>query len=172
MTRDELERFAAGLAADTSRWRPLLAAAGDERARVYELLWDDETVNAWVIRWSEDSDTGFHDHDDSAAAITVVSGHVREDRLTIGASARSREFGAGETFTVEPSAIHRVLHAGTGPAVTIHAYCPPLRRTGAYTVLPGGELARESQPFEVELRGEPAVEPAAGSAAPPVPALA
>jgi hypothetical protein len=41
--------------------------------------------------------------------------------------------------------------------VTIHAYSPPLCRTGAYTVLPTGELARESQPFEVELRAEPAL---------------
>ena len=50
-----------------------------------------------------------------------------------------------------------MLHAGDGPAVTIHAYSPPLRRTGAYRVGPGGELQRESQPFEVELRSEPAL---------------
>jgi mannose-6-phosphate isomerase-like protein (cupin superfamily) len=155
MTRDELERFAAGLAADTARWQPFLAAAGDEGERVYELIWDDETVNAWVIRWTEDSDTGFHDHDESAAGITVVSGRVREDRLTLGGAPLSREFGPDQTFTVQPDAIHRVLHAGTGPAVTIHAYSPPLRRTGAYTVLDSGELVRESQPFEVELRAEP-----------------
>jgi quercetin dioxygenase-like cupin family protein len=159
MTHDELERFAADLAGNSARWQPFLAAAGDEGERVYELIWDDETVNAWVIRWTEDADTGFHDHDESAAAITVVSGRVREDRLTLGGGSLSREFGGGETFTVQPTAIHRVLHAGDGPAVTIHAYSPPLRRTGAYSVLPSGELARESQPFEVELRGEPAQEP-------------
>ena len=56
-----------------------------------------------------------------------------------------------------PVAIHRVLHAGGQPAVTIHAYSPPLRRTGAYRVGADGELERESQPFEVELRGEPAL---------------
>ena len=52
-------------------------------------------------------------------------------------------------------AIHRVLHAGDGPAVTIHAYSPPLRRTGAYRIGPDGVLERESQSFEVELRAEP-----------------
>ena len=56
-----------------------------------------------------------------------------------------------------PVAIHRVLHAGQGPAVTIHAYSPPLRRTGAYRVRPDGELEREAQPFGVELRAEPAL---------------
>jgi quercetin dioxygenase-like cupin family protein len=152
---DQLERFAAGLAATPERWRHLVRHADD--LRVYEQIWDDEDVNAWLICWSEDQDTGFHDHDESGAAITVVSGMVREDRLTIGGAPRSRELGAGETFTVPPVAIHRVLHAGDGPAVTIHAYSPPLTRMGAYRIGPDGELERESQPFEVELRGEPAL---------------
>jgi mannose-6-phosphate isomerase-like protein (cupin superfamily) len=148
----ELECFAAGLAATPERWRHLVR---HDDARVYEQIWDGEDVNAWLICWSEDSDTGFHDHDDSTAAITVVSGSVREDRLTLGGPPRSRELGAGTTFTVPPTAIHRVLHAGGGPAVTVHAYAPPLRRMGAYRVTVDGELERESQPFEQELRAEP-----------------
>lgn len=154
----ELRRFAAALAADRGRWQhavPHADEAGDEGARAYELIWDDADVNAWVICWSEDQDTGFHDHDESAAAIRVVSGRVREDRLTLGGAPISREAGPGETLTVEPVAIHRVLHAGDGPAVTIHAYSPPLRRTGAYRTGAGGRLERESQPFEVELRAIP-----------------
>ena len=43
--------------------------------RVYEQIWDDELVNAWLICWSEDQDTGFHDHDRSDAAIRVIEGH-------------------------------------------------------------------------------------------------
>ncbi len=149
----QLLRFASGLAAAPEHWRHLVRHADD--MRVYEQIWDDGDVNAWLICWSEDQDTGFHDHDESAAAITVVSGMVREDRLTLAGPPRSRQLGAGETFTVPPVAIHRVLHAGVGPAVTIHAYSPPLRRTGAYRVGSDGELERESQPFEVELRADP-----------------
>lgn len=150
LSNDELERFADALAAAPERWRHLVR---HDDTRVYEQIWDDEDVNAWLICWSEDSDTGFHDHDDSAAGITVVSGSVREDRLTLGGVGRAnlRELGAGTTFTVPPTAIHRVLHAGEGPAVTIHAYSPPLRRMGAYRVGAHGELERESQPFEREL---------------------
>jgi mannose-6-phosphate isomerase-like protein (cupin superfamily) len=150
----ELERFAAGLAASPERWRHLVRHAED--VRVYEQIWDDEDVNAWVICWSEDQDTGFHDHDESAAAIAVVSGSVREDRLTLDGTPISREIGPGTTFTLPPVAIHRVLHSGDDPAVTIHAYSPPLRRTGAYRVADDGALERESLDFEVELRGEPA----------------
>ena len=154
LSSTELERFATGLAESPERWRHLVRHAGD--VRVYEQIWDDEDVNAWVICWSEDQDTGFHDHDESAAAITVVSGSVREDRLTLGGTPISREIGPGTTFTLPPVAIHRVLHSGDEPAVTIHAYSPPLRRTGAYSVAQDGALERESLDFEVELRGEPA----------------
>jgi mannose-6-phosphate isomerase-like protein (cupin superfamily) len=155
LSLDELRGFATALAQSPERWRHLVRHVDD--ARVYEQIWDDEDVNAWVICWSEDQDTGFHDHDDSAAAITVISGCVREDRLTLGSEPRSRELGAGSTFTVDPVAIHRVLHAGRVPAVTIHAYSPPLRRTGAYRIGPDGALEREAQTFEVELRAEPAL---------------
>jgi mannose-6-phosphate isomerase-like protein (cupin superfamily) len=155
LTTGELERFTATLAASPERWCHLVRHTSD--VRVYEQIWDDDEVNAWVICWSEDQDTGFHDHDESAAGIAVVSGRVREDRLTLGAEPRSREVGPGTTFLVPPVAIHRVLHSGDEPAVTIHAYSPPLRRTGAYRVGPDGELEREAQPFEVELRAEPAL---------------
>jgi mannose-6-phosphate isomerase-like protein (cupin superfamily) len=154
LSLDELRRFATDLAESPEHWRHLVRHTDD--VRVYAQIWDDEDVNAWVICWSHDQDTGFHDHDESAAGIAVVSGRVREDRLTVSGRPVSREIGPRTTFTLPPVAIHRVLHAGSEPAVTIHAYSPPLRRTGAYRLGENGVLERESQPFEVELRGEPA----------------
>ena len=155
LTPAELERFVADLAATPARWGHLVRHATD--ARVYEQIVDDEDVNAWVICWSEDQDTGFHDHDESSAAIAVISGQVREDRLRLGDEPRSRVLDAGQVFTVPAVAIHRVLHAGDAPAVTIHAYSPPLTRTGAYRIGPGGELERELLSGEDELRAEPAL---------------
>jgi quercetin dioxygenase-like cupin family protein len=151
----ELEQFVADLAADPERWEHLVRHSGD--ARVYEQIHDDEHVNAWLICWSEDQDTGWHDHDESAAAIAVISGCVREDRLRLGSDPRTRQVQAGGVFTVPPTAIHRVLHAGTGPAVTIHAYSPPLARSGAYRVGADGELQREVLSLEDELRAEQAL---------------
>ena len=160
LTRTELERFVARLATSPERWAPHVSHS--ETSRVYRQIWDDEDVNAWLICWSEDQDTGFHDHDDSAAAIQVISGHVREDRLRLDGAPQTRTFGPSERFSLPASAIHRVLHAGTEPAVTIHAYSPPLRRTGAYAVTPDGILQRTAVPYEIELRAELAL--AAGSA--------
>jgi quercetin dioxygenase-like cupin family protein len=155
MTNAELELFVSALAATPQRWQHLVRDSGE--GRVYEQIWDSEDVNAWVICWSEDQDTGFHDHDESAAAILVIDGQVREERLRLGADPEARLGGPGSLLFVPPTAIHRVLHVGDGPAITIHAYSPPLRRTGAYRLGPGGELERTSLPFEEELRAEPAL---------------
>jgi mannose-6-phosphate isomerase-like protein (cupin superfamily) len=155
LTPAALERFVADLAATPERWRQAVRHARD--VRVYEQIWDDEDVNAWVICWSEDQDTGFHDHDESEAAIAVIEGQVREDRLRLDGPPRSNTFGPGSILTVPAVAIHRVLHAGDTPAVTIHAYSPPLTRTGAYRVGPDGSLERELLTNEEELRATAAL---------------
>jgi quercetin dioxygenase-like cupin family protein len=150
LSRDQLQEFVAELAATPERWQHLVRHTSS--ARVYEQIWDDEEVNAWIICWSEEQDTGFHDHDASAAGIAVISGEVREERLRLGLAPRARAFSAGSAFNVPPDAIHRVLHIGELPAVTIHAYSPPLVRTGAYRAGRDGELVRESLSLEQELR--------------------
>jgi quercetin dioxygenase-like cupin family protein len=148
----QLKDFVTTLAQTPELWRHHVRH--QDQVRVYEQIWDDEQVNAWVICWSEDQDTGFHDHDESAAGIVVLSGCVREERLRLGASPSERIAHTGEAFTMPSVAIHRVLHAGDGPAVTIHAYSPPLTHTGAYRIGPDGELEREPLSFEQELRAE------------------
>ena len=151
MSRGELERFTAGLAAKPALWRHLVRH-GD--ARAYGQICDADDVNAWVICWGDGHDTGFHDHDDSAAAIFVVEGCVREERLRLGATPDARVLRPGRPFYVPAPAIHRVLHTGAVPAVTLHAYSPPLRRTGSYTVAADGGLERAAQPYEQELAAE------------------
>jgi predicted metal-dependent enzyme (double-stranded beta helix superfamily) len=150
MTSEQLEAFARELAGAPGRWRHLVSH--DPAQRTYELLHHDPDVMAWLICWMEDHDTGFHDHDGSAGAVAVVSGAVREDRLRLGAEPLSRVVGAGASFTFGPADIHRVLHHGAQPAVTIHAYSPPLWRMGAYEVDRGGALRRHSISYAEELR--------------------
>src|SRR5437588_11263163 len=94
---EQLRRFATWLAASDELWGHLVRHSCD--ARRYEQIWDADHVNAWLICWSEDQDTGFHDHDDSAAAIRVIEGYVREERLRLGAAPSSRVIGPGSTFS-------------------------------------------------------------------------
>ena len=151
----ELEAFLQALVDHPERWRHLVEHNADKRT--YGLIWDDEDVNAWVLCWSEDHDTGFHDHDISAAAIAVIEGHVREDRLRLDGGPREVIYGAGTSFSVPADAIHRVLHAGDGPAVTVHAYSPPLRKQGAYSLAADGILQRHVQSWEDELTADAAL---------------
>jgi Cysteine dioxygenase type I len=152
--RDLEQHELTGLVTDLGRrpglWRHLVTH--DPTQRVYEQLWRDEHVTAWLICWMEDHDTGFHDHDLSAGAVSVAQGRVCEERLALGGSPAVRSFGAGQSFSFAASDIHRVLHAGTEPAVTLHAYSPPLWRMGAYAVRPDGVLARHSVSYAEELR--------------------
>jgi Cysteine dioxygenase type I len=68
------------------------------------------------------------------------------------AATAARTVRAGEAFLFGATDIHRVSHAGAEPAVTIHAYSPPLWRMGAYEVGPSGELRRWSLSYAEELR--------------------
>ena len=77
---------------------------------------------------------------------------MREQRLTIDGPPRDRGFAAGQTFHFSPADIHRVRHAGTDPAVTLHVYSPPLARMGAYVVDEDGVLARHPVSSSEELR--------------------
>ena len=146
----ELEALVRDLMARPESWAQLVSH--DPERRHYELLLRDDHVEVWLICWMEDHDTGFHDHDLSGGAVGVVAGAVREDRLVLGGGTSSRLAAAGESFTFTASDIHRVLHAGDDPAVTIHAYSPPLWRMGAYEIAETGELRRHSVSYAEELR--------------------
>lgn len=150
LTRDELIELVDALARRPELWAHHVRHESDQRT--YKQLLRDDHVAVWLICWTNDNDTDFHDHDVSAGAVAVVEGAIREERLVIGGSPVTRTLQAGDSLDFEASEIHRVAHAGADPAVTIHAYSPPLRRTGAYTVATDGQLQREAQPYDRELR--------------------
>lgn len=146
----ELERFVGELADRPELWIELIDH--DPNRRTYHMLLSDDYITGWLICWSDEHDTGFHDHDVSSGAVAVVSGAVREERLTLDGPPRDRTFAAPGTFCFSAADIHRVRHAGADPAVTLHVYSPPLLRMGAYVVGEDGVLARHSLSYEQELR--------------------
>ncbi len=150
LERSELRALVDRLARQPELWRGLVTHDRDQR--VYEELLRDEHLSLWLICWMDDQDTGFHDHDTSAGAVAVVEGRVREERLAVGGGPVGRELGPGASFDFAAHDIHRVRHTGGGPAVTLHAYSPPLWRMGAYLVEPDGTLQRHSVSYAEELR--------------------
>jgi len=164
VTEPELEGLVRELAADRSKWEHLVRHSREQRE--YVELHRDDDVAVWLICWMDEHDTGFHDHDLSSGAVAVADGAVAEDRLALGGPplrhedlgglralrVRTRLAAAGESFHFTAADIHRVRHVGDQPAVTIHAYSPPLWRMGAYEILDGGELRRHSLSYAEELR--------------------
>ena len=153
LTTDELLAVARQVASKPALWAHHVDH--DPGRRTFTELQRDRHLDVWLLCWSHDHDTGFHDHDLSAGAVAVAAGHVREERLVLGrplAAAIARTAGAGSSFSFSASDIHRVLHTGSGPAVTIHAYSPPLVRMGSYAIEPNGQLRRHAVSYEEELR--------------------
>ena len=150
LTLPELRAVVRGLASAPERWRRHVRH--DPTRRHYEELVRDAHLSVWLVNWTDAQDTGFHDHDISAGAVAVVQGRVVEERLRVGAQPGRAEFGPGQAFDFAAEQIHRVVHVGTEPAVTLHAYSPPLWRMGAYLVEPDGALRRFSVSYAEELR--------------------
>jgi hypothetical protein len=150
LDRAELRELVGRIARDPQQWRPLVRHGAS--GRHFEQLWRDEHVDVWVISWTSGNDTGFHDHDVSRGAVAVVEGEVVEERLVLGGAPREHHHRTGDTFDFDASHVHRMHHDRDAPAVTVHAYSPPLWRMGTYAVEADGTLRRQSISYAEELR--------------------
>jgi quercetin dioxygenase-like cupin family protein len=99
------------------------------------VLWQDEDCVAWLNVVLDGRDTGFHDHDGSAAGVHVLRGSVTNEGLPVGGGRRIHRYGPGDSFWVPAAGIHRMKHEAA--AVTVHIYSPPLRAIGYYEIVDG-----------------------------------
>src|SRR3954463_2440920 len=149
LTETELEALAAGIAHQPESWAHHVAFDGEER--VYASLHRDAHVDVWLLCWTPENDTGWHDHDISSGAVAVVAGELTENNLTLSAGTMETRIGAGVSFCFGPDHIHRLNGAERG-SVSVHAYSPPLWRMGQYAVSTSGVLRRVSVSYADELR--------------------
>lgn len=149
LDRAELQALVGELASDPERWREHVAFSMGQRH--YVSLYRDEYVDVWLLCWTRDDDTGWHDHDISSGAVRVVRGTIRESSPRIGGEPAARVIAAGGSFSFGPEHIHR-LAGGDEHAVSIHAYSPPLWRLGQYSIDADGVMRRESVSYADELR--------------------
>ena len=149
LTQAELEELVAGLASRPEDWGHHVAFDSDER--VYVSLHRDLHVDVWLLCWTPENDTGWHDHDISSGAVAVVAGELVESNLTLQHGARETRVPEGKVFSFGPDHIHRLNGAVHG-SVSVHAYSPPLWRMGQYAVDDAGVLRRVSLSYADELR--------------------
>jgi predicted metal-dependent enzyme (double-stranded beta helix superfamily) len=89
-------------------------------------LTDDHEV--WLLSWLPGQSTGFHDHGVAAGAFAVAEGQVRERTVAMGRGqpVRNLTVARGSVRAFGPHYVHDVINVTTEPAVTVHAYSPPL----------------------------------------------
>lgn len=151
LTPEELENVARSIAGRPEIWEPL--ARLDPARRCYELVYEDERMDAWVLSWMPGQGTGFHDHYISSVGLAVARGAVQEDQLVYGAPPVERRLQAGDTRRGDATYIHRVTHAAGEPAVTVHVYSPRLDWVGQYRIdETTGVVRREPAPGRRELK--------------------
>jgi hypothetical protein len=145
----ELRHLVATIASDSSTWAHLVGF--DDERRVYASLHRSSHVDVWLLCWTPENDTGWHDHDTSSGAVAVVTGTLIEHNLRLGGTSMATSVEAGRVFSFGPDHIHRL--AGALPrSVSIHAYSPPLWRMGQYAIDANGVLRRRSLSYADELR--------------------
>jgi predicted metal-dependent enzyme (double-stranded beta helix superfamily) len=152
LSPDELEDVARDIAARERLWEPLARSDADHRR--YELVYEDDRMDAWILSWMPGQGTGFHDHYISGVGLCVASGCVREDLMVYGAEHQSRQLRAGESRQGGPGYIHRVSHDEGAPAVTVHVYSPRLDWVGQYRLDENAVMQREVRPGRNELTAQ------------------
>lgn len=149
LTPDELEQMARDIVDRPEIWQPLVRVDGDQRR--YELIYEDESVDAWVLSWMPGQGTGFHDHYISSVGLCCALGGVREDLMVYGRDHLPLHLRPGDSRQGGPGYIHRVRHEIDEPAVTIHVYSPRLDWVGQYRLRDDGSVRREVRPGRNEL---------------------
>jgi len=135
----QLARTARAVAGAPERWAGLVRYDADRRW--YLRLAHDDAHEIWLLSWLPGQHTGFHDHGASAGSFVVVQGTLRE-RAALG----GRPVNPGQTLphgavrSFSPGYVHDVTNVSPLPAVSIHAYSPPLRSMRRFESSPGGLL--------------------------------
>ncbi|MEQ3554626.1 cysteine dioxygenase family protein [Pseudonocardia nematodicida] len=106
----------------------------DPDRRWYRLLRSDGLCDVWLISWATEQIAELHDHAGSLGALTVVSGTLTERRWTGPAGLRTRNLRDGRGAGFPLGHVHDVANTETTPAVSVHAYSPPLSAMSYYSV--------------------------------------
>ena len=149
LSQARLSQIVSALATRPGGWGEVVRYdAGRRWYRRLELT-DDHEV--WLLSWLPGQSTGFHDHGLAAGAFAVAAGQVRERTVAAAQRPLVRDLtvARGSVRTFGPHYTHDVVNVFAEPAVTVHAYSPPLtamRRfelTGSGLVQTGTEMEED-----------------------------
>jgi hypothetical protein len=140
LTPTELEHLAVAVAARPDLWRDLVVDSPDKRW--WLVLHRTANYEVRLLSWEVEQASDWHDHGGSSGGFLVVDGKLDERyRTNAGAEVRARRFGPGSSGCFGPAHVHDVLHKSGRPAVSLHAYSPPLTLLTTYEETPYGLVA-------------------------------
>jgi rhodanese-related sulfurtransferase len=114
--------------------------------RWYERLYHGPDYDIWVISWLPGQSTGFHDHGASSGALVLATGILEEHRP----GERTRVIYPGKPCAFGPEYAHDVRNVSLAPAISIHAYSPPLSEMNEYELDGSRLVPRERASAEAE----------------------
>jgi hypothetical protein len=147
LSRAGLGQIVAATAAEPSRWRDLVRYDPARRWYFRMELTDDYEV--WLLSWAPGQGTGFHDHGGSRGAFCVALGELREQTVRGTREVVTRTVGAGQPRSFGARYVHNVVNGSVLPAVSVHAYSPPLPEMRRYELTGAGLRHVATDPAEV-----------------------
>jgi hypothetical protein len=133
----EFAGLARAIAADRSRWAPLVRY--DATTRWYARLETGPGYEVWLLSWVPGQGTGMHDHGRSCGVLTVLRGALTErtptSRRTLVPGDPATASGGSWGRVLAPGYAHEIVNDSLEPAVSLHVYFPgltemtPLART-------------------------------------------
>lgn len=140
----ELALIALRVATQPDTWRDLVRF--DASKRWYVRLEHSDNHEVWLLTWLAGQQTGFHDHGESAGAFFVASGCLTErGAQAVRPQASGRRLRPGTVRSFGPRYVHDVRNDSTEPAISLHAYSPPLTSMRRFEVTEGGLLRPTTQ---------------------------
>jgi predicted metal-dependent enzyme (double-stranded beta helix superfamily) len=132
-----LRRLVSAVAAREDGWAGLVRF--DAGRRWFRRLQLADDYEVWLLSWLPGQGTGFHDHGLAAGAFAVAQGRVREQTVAAGhGQARQRTVARGRIRSFGARYVHNVANTSAEPAVTVHAYSPPLTAMRRYELTASG----------------------------------
>jgi mannose-6-phosphate isomerase-like protein (cupin superfamily) len=137
------------LAKHPAEWLASVRFGAEERW--WTRLRGDDVVDVWLLTWVPDTGTELHDHGNSAGAFTVVSGMLEEVRPE-GPNGElvATRLHAGAVRAISRGVVHDVRSPSVIPAISIHAYSPPLREMTFYAQSESGPQPTRTVTTEAE----------------------
>lgn len=142
LTPEQLETVIEAVAKRPELYEDLIVA--DRESRWWLLLYRTPGFEVKLLTWEDDQESDWHDHGGSSGAFRVTAGTLLEKhRAADGVGIDSGIFEVGGHGSFATDYVHDVVHVAGDPAVSIHAYSPPLSGLTYYDRTRFGFVARE-----------------------------